>query len=138
MSNTASTLIVPAYAFELIRSKDARENAAEQMYVPRTWLKSRFAETARLWITELRSDYPEYGMSEGDPLLCSDISEDGFPADNWLCLFDGPGGAFLSRYRTRPGGFSTPLSEAYISGEQLKNGNVSAIARVHAKLFASL
>lgn len=100
------------------------------------WLNRRILRSTGLWITELPSDYNAVGLSEGDAVICSDITLRDL-TENWICIFKGAGKPFVARYSGRPG-IDAPIDEIIVSHAELGAGDLHPVARVHARILAKL
>lgn len=111
----------------------------EAVPIRRDWLNRRLLTSTGLWMAELPSDYTEFGLSEGDVVICSDV--DGTPAERWVCIFRGLSGPFVARYKDRPLRESVAgesMGEVFVTAEDLQHGEIFPVARIHAKLLARL
>lgn len=123
--------------FDLDRlTEDAKGPVVETIPFRKDWLNRRILRSTGLWITELPSDYDAVDLSEGDAVICSDISIRDL-SENWICIFKGIGKPFVARYSSRPVADAT-INEIIISHTELASGEMHPVARVHARILAKL
>jgi hypothetical protein len=127
---------LPQYDLRAITDASKGNRIATQP-VRKDWLFRRFGTSAGLWLAELPSSYAEIGLDEGDIVVCSDIDQSTGPDDNIVGIFIGESAPFVARYRHYflPGDTANGLR---ISAAVLREENVRPIARIHARMLATL